>query len=192
MAQSSPPTRRTTATRARLVKAATEVVARRGFHAASVDEIAKRAGFSIGALYWNFASKDELFLAVFDEHVSWFERQLTEAVGSADTSAGASEWIERIARRPQQFLIFIEFWAYAVRTPKIRGAFAQRMREMRQTAATALQSRADAAGTEPPMPPELAALVGLAIGRGLAIEKLADPDGVHHEHIAQLLRGLAT
>ncbi len=167
------------------------MVAKRGFHAASVDEIAKRAGFSIGALYWNFASKDELFLAVFDEHVHWFKGQLEEALASADADAGASEWIERIVQRPQQFLIFIEFWAYAVRKPKVRAALAERMREMRESAAAALTQRAHAAGAQPPVAPELAALLGLAIGRGVALEKLADPDGLDHQPVSQLLRRLS-
>jgi len=51
-------------TRARLVAAAREVIAERGFHRTSLDEIAARAELTKGAIYDNFASKDELFLAV--------------------------------------------------------------------------------------------------------------------------------
>jgi AcrR family transcriptional regulator len=63
-------------TRRRLVEAAVEVVAEKGFHGASVDDIAARAGLSIGALYSNFGGNDELLFAIFDEHVQWFERTL--------------------------------------------------------------------------------------------------------------------
>ena len=38
--------------------------------------IATKAGFSIGALYSNFAGKDDLFLAVYDAHAAWFEEVL--------------------------------------------------------------------------------------------------------------------
>jgi AcrR family transcriptional regulator len=51
-------------TRARLVAAAREVIAEKGFHRTSLDEIAARAELTKGAIYDNFASKDELFLAV--------------------------------------------------------------------------------------------------------------------------------
>src|SRR3954462_12073912 len=98
--------RRKPDTRQRLIKAATEVVARQGFHAASVDAIARRAGYSIGALYWHFSNKDELFLAVFDEHVSWFEGRLAEALSEPDAAQGAADWLHLTVRRPEQFLIF--------------------------------------------------------------------------------------
>ncbi|MGC7194485.1 helix-turn-helix domain-containing protein, partial [Mycobacteroides abscessus subsp. abscessus] len=48
-------------TRQRLLDAAAETFARKGFATASLDEIAEAAGFSIGAVYSNFASKDDLF-----------------------------------------------------------------------------------------------------------------------------------
>ena len=52
-------------TRADLVAAAREVFMRRGFHGASLEEISDHAGYTKGAVYSNFAGKDELFLAVF-------------------------------------------------------------------------------------------------------------------------------
>src|SRR4029453_8495614 len=55
-------------TRTDLIAAARRVFLRRGFHAASLDEIAEEAGFTKGAVYSNFESKDDLFLAVLDEH----------------------------------------------------------------------------------------------------------------------------
>ena len=53
-------------TRAALLEAARAVFARDGFHGASLDTIATEAGFSKGAVYSNFASKGDLFLAVMD------------------------------------------------------------------------------------------------------------------------------
>lgn len=54
-------------TRRRLIEAATEVIAERGFHAASLMEVASRAGLTTGAVYSNFRSKEDLFLAVIQE-----------------------------------------------------------------------------------------------------------------------------
>jgi AcrR family transcriptional regulator len=61
------PTDRRSATRARLLDAALDVFAAKGLHGASVEDLATAAGFTKGALYSNFATKEELFGAVIDE-----------------------------------------------------------------------------------------------------------------------------
>src|SRR3954454_20233800 len=166
-------------TRRRLVAAAIEIVSRKGFQAASVDEIATRAGYSIGALYSNFSSKDDLLFEVFDEHVRWFEAQIEQAAQAADRSAAGAEWIGALAKKPDQFLVFIEFWGYAVRRPKVRRKFAKRMAELRSGVSEAL-------GQD-----DVTALLLLALGRGLALEKLVDPDAVPDEEVSRLLAALA-
>src|SRR6266540_3195196 len=65
-------------TRARLLEAAGSVFARRGFHAASLDEVAREAGATTGAIYSNFEGKEDLFLAVFEEHVASQVRKYRE------------------------------------------------------------------------------------------------------------------
>jgi AcrR family transcriptional regulator len=57
-------------TRRRLLDAAETVFARRGFHGASVEEIAREAGATTGAVYSNFAGKEDLFLALFEERIA--------------------------------------------------------------------------------------------------------------------------
>jgi AcrR family transcriptional regulator len=183
------PTERRAATHDRLVEAATKVVARRGFHAATVDEIADEAGFSVGALYSNFDGKDDLFLAVFDGHVRWYEERLGEAEEAGDPKRAFRDWMDALMADPDQFLVFIEFWAYAVRKPKLRRAFAGRLAELRAALGGALERRAATSGSELQLPPETLALVLLAVGRGLGLEKLADPDAVD-DAVADLVAGL--
>jgi AcrR family transcriptional regulator len=182
-------TERRAATHGRLVEAATKVVARRGFHAATVDEIADEAGFSVGALYSNFDGKDDLFLAVFDGHLRWYEDRLGVAAGTADPGRVFSDWMDALMANPEQLLIFIEFWAYAVRKPKLRRSFAARLAEIRTAMATAIEERALATGNDLPVPPETLALVLLAVGRGLGLEKLADADAVE-DSVADLIAAL--
>ena len=55
-------------TRADLIAAARQVFLARGFHPATLDEIAEQAGYTKGAVYSNFAGKDDLFLAVLAEY----------------------------------------------------------------------------------------------------------------------------
>jgi AcrR family transcriptional regulator len=182
-------TERRAPTHARLVEAATKVVARRGFHAATVDEIAEEAGFSVGALYSNFDGKDDVFLAVFDGHMRWYEERLAEAANTADPTRAFKDWMDALMEDPEQLLIFIEFWAYAVRRPKLRRNFAARMAEIRSEMAAALERRARTAGNDLQIPAETLAVVLLATARGLGIEKLADADAVD-ESVAKLVASL--
>ena len=78
---SSPPASRKRAeTIARLVEAANAVIAEKGFQRASLDEIAARAGLTKGAIYSNFGSKEDLFLAVAATHTAGFKLQLAPGV----------------------------------------------------------------------------------------------------------------
>ena len=61
------PERRREMTRQHLLDAAAIVFARKGFHGATLDEVAKLAGFTKGAVYSNFKSKDDLFLALLEQ-----------------------------------------------------------------------------------------------------------------------------
>ena len=160
-------------TKRKLVDAAIEVIARDGFHGASVDAIARRAGFSVGALYSNFNAKDDLFFDVFDEHVAWFEERLTASAAAEDRQAAITEWMTLLDRQPQQFLVFVEFWAYAVRVPRLRGRLAERLAQMRARVGEVVGD-------------ETVALVTLATARGLAMERLADPNAVPDDVIAAL------
>ncbi len=101
-----------------MIDAAIKVVAKRGFDGAPVDEIARAAGFSIGALYGNFSGKDDLFLAVYDAHVTWFEEELG-ALDLADPAAALAAAFARLDEQAAraEFLVFMVFWSEAVRRP---------------------------------------------------------------------------
>jgi AcrR family transcriptional regulator len=172
-----------------LVEAATRVVALRGFHAATVDQIAEEAGFSVGALYSNFGGKDDLFLAVFDGHLRWYADRLEEAAAASDQRRAFRDWMQAAGDDPDQLLIFIEFWAYAVRRPKLRRSFAKRMAEMREALAQALERRARDEDAALALPAETLALVLLSLGRGLGLEQLADPAAID-ESVAELVASL--
>src|SRR5205823_1982312 len=70
-------------TRAELLSAALRVFAQRGYRQASVDEIAAEAGYSKGALYWHFSSKEELLVALLDERIDAPMRRLVALLESA-------------------------------------------------------------------------------------------------------------
>src|SRR2546425_848747 len=174
-------------TRARLLDAAGRVFARRGFHAASVEEIAREAGATTGAIYSNFEGKEDLFLALFEEHAASQLRKYRElfarGAGLAERSGGgARDWMAYLREEPDAFPLQIEFWSYAVRDPELRPRFAARLAAFRETFAQLIEEGARDLGLD--LPPGFAERMGTvvnALGNGLALEKLADPDAVPDE-----------
>ena len=158
-------------TYAELLDAAQATFAERGFHAASVAEIALAAGYTKGAVYANFAGKTELFLAVLDRHI-----RRRQDVDSAARTETAHEF-----RRDWGLLAF-EALLYAVRKdPVMLAEIAERYRQIDQLHAQALESSVgDSAATQ-----ELA-IARSALGEGLMMRHLADPEHVSHEVIERI------
>ncbi|HEX6311031.1 MAG TPA: TetR/AcrR family transcriptional regulator [Acidimicrobiia bacterium] len=170
-------------TRARLMEAAAAVFARRGLAAASLDEIAEEAGLTKGAIYSNFASKEDLVLAVLDEAGR-------ERIHDITADVDASRTVDEEARRAgAQFmastqeelpllLLALELTAYSGRNPEFRDRQIDRHRESLREIADVMEASAPDFGIELPLPPRQMAIVLNALGIGLSIEKLLDPEGV--------------
>jgi AcrR family transcriptional regulator len=188
-------------TRERLLAAAATVFARHGYHAASVEEVANEAGYSTGAVYHHFKGKEDLFLALFEEHVAERIRDYAETFARGqDTEqqarGGADRWMAFLREEPDFFPLYVEFWAAAIRDPKLRRKFSARLGAFRDTFASQIERGAEDAGVE--LPPGFAQRFGIvinALGNGMALEKLADPDGVPGEllgdALALIFEGLA-
>src|SRR5262249_35827039 len=106
-----------------------QVFLRRGFHAASLDEIADEAGFTKGAVYSNFAGKDDLFLAMLEEHfrqrAKAYEGLILGGERIEDTyRAVARFWAESNEREPRLAPLLSEFMTHAVRREPLRLAAA--------------------------------------------------------------------
>jgi AcrR family transcriptional regulator len=170
-------------TRARLLDAAEQVFIERGFHAASVDEVAEAAGFSKGAVYSNFESKDELFLAVLDRRVDSralaIEGQVNPDQTIADQATEAGErFFSVFLEQSSWSLLLMEFATYAARHPTLRDRFGARNQRIRDAMVTLIDSHLDALGLEAPIPTEQLAAILFALGDGIILEHLTSPDGV--------------
>jgi AcrR family transcriptional regulator len=101
-AEESAPVRRRENTRARLLEAAAEVFAEAGLGEASVERICERAGFTRGAFYSNFSSKDEMFLelckVVARDHVAAVRMRVAEVNANGDFVGEFAENVESIVR----------------------------------------------------------------------------------------------
>ncbi len=110
-------------TRRRLLEAAARVFARRGFEAASVEEIAEAAGYSRGAVYSNFRDKDDLYVTFLEERMS------EEAAELAAVASAAPGWPARMAALRAQYVrshgkdtavLYAELQLAAARHPDLR------------------------------------------------------------------------
>jgi AcrR family transcriptional regulator len=118
------PQKRTAVTRNLLLRAAEQVFARVGYEKAQVEEIAEAAGFSKGALYAHFKSKEDLFLALYESKTASYLTNLRRALDSAPTRAGRiaafrSFYID-LSREKDWALITLEMKLHVRRYPKVR------------------------------------------------------------------------
>ena len=117
-------------TREHLLDAAARTFARKGYAAASVEEIAASAGYSIGALYSNFASKEQLFLELMAARGERRVTAVAEVLGTGDPVDALAALLERAAGRdPDLMALRAEFWLYAVRNPEAMGALRVQQRQ---------------------------------------------------------------
>jgi AcrR family transcriptional regulator len=179
-------------TRERLLTAARTVFARRGFHGASVEEIASEAGFSTGALYSNFDGKEALFLVLMEreiaEHTQEIEQAVSERTSVADrATGGARQWMTMIEREPDVLLLFMEFWAYGVRDDEMRPKVAAGFAQTREVLTRLIAAAARELDLELALPAEELAVAIDALADGIARQKLADPAAVPDELMGRVL-----
>lgn len=171
-------------TRNELIAAAGHVFARQGFHGASLEQIARHAGYSTGAIYWHFSGKDDLFLAVYEAYATTRVREFDELHKGGEDGAPpsarafADQWMARLQHDPEFLVLSVEFLVHAWRNPPLREAFAHRVAAGRLALARILDDEANRGALELPLPAEELATVLRELGSGLGLAKLIDPDGI--------------
>lgn len=168
-------------TRTDLLDAAAAVFAARGYHGASVDDVAEAAGYTKGAVYSNFSSKQELFLALLERQLDRTVEAVEALVSEVAPEERAAELAERAHDLPVLdggwFLLEAEFLLYAARKddPAVRERVAARQRRTRaRITALVAQHLADLGVAEPPVPAEDIARMLMATADGLTQAALVD------------------
>jgi AcrR family transcriptional regulator len=173
-------------TRERLLEAAERVFLRRGLQGSSVEEISAEAGFTRGAFYSNFKSKDELFVELLQARVY---KQYAEMAEQAQEQPGTPRerlrWgIERV--RDVQggddgrwlFRLWLECLTQAARDEEFRKLAASFWSGNRALLASQGESVFEELGLKPPLPTNQIATAMIALDVGLAVQHLVDPDEV--------------
>jgi AcrR family transcriptional regulator len=167
-------------TRARLMRSAATVAARRGLERASLDEVAEEAGFTKGAVYANFRSKEDLFLAILDERFAERVEELDRVLAAGGTPEeqarrAARDFMRAIEAEAEWERLFFEFALYASRNEAFRKELVKRYRGLRQ-------------------PPKQVAAMTFAMANGIALERLLEPEAVPDDlaptMMATFFRGL--
>jgi AcrR family transcriptional regulator len=171
-------------TRQRLLDAARVVFGERGFGAATLEEVARVAGLTRGALYYNFSGgKEELFLALLDERIAqraatlrqtFVEQPSSMPLETIRAARGASrDALASVVENRDWWMLFFEFALHAGRDQRFAAQFAAREQDMRDALADAIRARAGGLDDLPVSAGELATGIN-ALANGLVLDSLVD------------------
>jgi AcrR family transcriptional regulator len=170
-------------TRSELVDAAERLFSAQGFGATPLDAVADAAGYTKGAVYSNFASKEDLFFAVYERRVERYLEDVGPRIAdSEDVEDGVlgviAEVAERRGRDDGWLAVFFEFWTHVLRHPEHRERFAAIHARGVDPFVTALERFAATRDIELPLEPRELAVSFFAMGTGLSLEQLTQPEVV--------------
>jgi AcrR family transcriptional regulator len=181
--------------RALVLDAARRVFLARGYHAATLDEIADEAGFSRGVVQSRFGNKADLFLALLEQQITERAAQnarLAEGLAGAEGMRVLREHATRRNRAELDWgLLLIEFRVHAARDPALNARYAAAHARTRQVLAGIITEVYRRAGQPPPFPPDQMAQMILTIEAGIRLEQAADSEGSASSAAFERLRRLA-
>lgn len=177
-------------TRTRLIEVATRIFTRDGFERASVDTIAREAGMTKGAVYANFATKEDLFLAVLDHFLNQ-EDQMLETIFVEPTStrrdALRTYFVHAFPHRHDWRLLITEFWLHAARNPTVRQQYALRSQKRRRKIAQFIEQYLSEEGRKGSLASEVFASVVIAVSNGLEMQQIIDSEAIPDDLFATIL-----
>jgi AcrR family transcriptional regulator len=178
--------------RSLVLSAARRVFMERGYHGATLEQIAEEAGFSKGVVYSQFESKADLFLALLekriDERAAENEQLVDGLAGESALAALFEHFVKRSQATPEWGLLLSEFRVHAARNPELGRRYAAAHARTVERLSKVLEAVYTRAGEKPPFPPRQMAELVLAIGVGAELEQAANPDALQGRFVADLLR----
>ena len=185
-------------TRRNLLDAARRVFGKRGFGGATLDEIAEHAGYTRGALYYNFpGGKEDLFLELLEERIA----ARIEATQSTFSDGGGEDVASTLAQAREAAadagaaarenrewqLLFFEFALHAARDRRFARRLGASEGRLRAALAELIEARAAALGGEPPISAESLARALNALANGVMLDRLIEPGAVPEDFLEQIV-----
>jgi AcrR family transcriptional regulator len=173
-------TKRRAETRQRLLDAASEAFAEEGFGRSTVEKVCERAGYTRGAFYSNFASLDELFLAMWTQRSGELLDGIRGALaGELDTITDVNTLVRQLVRAipidDAWYRITAEFTAHALRTPPLRDVMAAREDAIVATLIPIIEPHLEKVGRAVPDPIALVSAL-IAVHDGTIVQCLIEPE----------------
>jgi AcrR family transcriptional regulator len=165
----------------KLFEAAAQVFEEQGIGGASIEAIAAAAGFTRGAFYSNFKSKDELIIAMIEDHVAQSIRRNLDLLAEHKTMPeflNALRSMDRSRQDPlgRSPLLHMEMILFVARAEKRRPELAKRLRARRKLVADIVETAAKNSGKNGARNPEWIAAIVLALEDGFRLHRLIDPE----------------
>src|ERR1700738_3110011 len=165
----------------KLFEAAARVFEEQGIGGASIEAIASAAGFSRGAFYSNFKSKDELIIAMLEDHVEQSIRRNLDLLARHKNLADFIDALRNMDRSRQDPLgrsplLHMEMILFVARAEKRRPELAKRLRARRKLVADIVETTLQNSGRNPALNPTWTAAIVLALEDGFRLHRLIDPE----------------
>lgn len=165
---------------------------------ASIDAIAADAGYTKGAFYANFASKQDLFLAMLEQKFATALADLQAAmpgagVPAAEAHDAAERFLAYANSDPEWPRLYQEFAALAARDPPFREQLAARMRELRARVAAVFEQWAASYGVKPTLAPDEVAAMTFFMADGFLMHRLVEPsldESLYPKMVGVFLQGM--
>ncbi len=172
---------RSVQTRAALLRSASRTICELGMHGASIDRIAAEAGYTKGAFYVHFASKEDLFLAMLDEHFATELARLDAVLAGTgepvqEARQAAEDFLEHIDSDPEWRRLYQEFANHAARNDAFRAELAARHRALRERMASVFERWAAGFGVVPAVPAADVAAMTFFMADGFLLDRIIDPE----------------
>lgn len=176
-------------TRTRLLESATRLFARDGYEGASVDLIAENAGYSKGAFYSNFESKEAIFLDLLDTHkkreIGTLEKLLAQDIPVAELLSLIRTYDSGNETDFDCGLLSAEFQMQASRDKTFAKMYARLHRAHRDALAGLIAKLFSKLGRTPPSPPRDIADILLGMATGLSLQRTSSHGATRKGFVAE-------
>jgi AcrR family transcriptional regulator len=172
-----------TQTRERLIESAYQLFSTEGIEPASIDRIAEHAGYSRGAFYSNFQTKEDLLAAVVEREWKRSEAEFAALAAREDRTpeeivAGLREYALASTSDYGQCMFYMELQMYGVRHPEARAIVSYLVQRDTRVAGTFLDKLFEKCGVTNHPPSELIVGGFIAMAQGLTMRQVVEPDAL--------------
>jgi AcrR family transcriptional regulator len=179
-------------TRSSLMSSAARVFCKHGLERASIDEVAEDAGYTKGAFYANFRSKQELFLAMLDERFTQRIEELDRAFADDESPPeqarhAAADFARALQGDPEYKRLYLEFASYALRDPDFREELLTRFATLRDRFERVYERRMEEYGLELDIPLDRIVRMVIAMADGWVLWQLLEPEDVDEDLLETMM-----